>query len=682
MSYILDGKRVVLGTCYYPEHWPERLWADDLRRMLDCGIEVIRIAEFAWSKTEPEEGVFTYDFFDRFLDLCEAAGMKVIFGTPTATPPAWLTETYPEVLNADMEGHLFRHGGRRNYNYNAPVYRRLTERIVTRLAEHYARRPCVIGWQIDNELNCEASEFYSEADTAAFRAFLREKYGTLDALNEAWGTAFWNQAYTAWEQVYVPRPTASHSTNPHLALDYRRFVSASARSFCKLQSDILRRYLKPGDFITTNGLYDNLDNHRMTQESLDFFTDDSYPNFAYCLDTYRADDPGLRDRDTGRTLTEVRSASPVFGIMEQQSGANGWTNRMEAPSPRPGQMTLWTMQSIAHGADYVSYFRWRTSTIGTEIYWHGLLDYSGRDNRRIAELRRIHALTQKLAPVAGTCYQARVAIVKDYDNEWDARIDRWHERVASVSERALYAAAQRAHAPLDFVYLDHAGPEQLAGYRVLFCPHLAIMTPERAALLSAYVENGGTLVLGCRSAYKQMTGQCVMDRLPGLLAPLAGADVQEYTFISPDAGPVTIDWDGAALEASVFIELVEPAGGTREAVYKNDVYAGCGALVSHAFGRGRVYYYGTAFNEQAARTFLERLNEAEPWAHLLSLPESCELGLRGDGNRLYAFVLNYLNRPARIEIRRPLPDLTTGQTLSGTVEMPAYGVLVLQVTAG
>ena len=185
MAYILDGKRLVMGVCYYPEHWPEAMWREDLTRMLDTGIEVIRVAEFAWSKTEPEEGVFTFDFFDRFLDLCDETGIKVIFGTPTATPPAWLTEKYPEVLNVDVEGHTYYHGARRHYNYNAPVYRWFTERIVTKLGEHYGQRKCVVGWQIDNELNCETDEFHSEADSAAFRLFLRDKYGTLDALNAA-----------------------------------------------------------------------------------------------------------------------------------------------------------------------------------------------------------------------------------------------------------------------------------------------------------------------------------------------------------------------------------------------------------------------------------------------------------------------------------------------------------------
>ena len=675
---ILDGRKLTLGVCYYPEHWPERMWRDDLLRMLDTGIEVIRIAEFAWSKTEPEEGVFTYGFFDRFLDLCDETGMKVIFGTPTATPPAWLTEKYPEVLNADTDGILYRHGARRHYNYNTVVYRTLAARIVTKLAEHYARRRCIIGWQIDNELNCETNEFHSEADSAAFRVFLKAKYGTLDTLNEAWGTVFWNQTYTDWHEVHVPRKTISDAINPHEALDYARFVSDSARSFCRLQADILRRYIKPGDFITTNGMFGRLDNHQMTAESLDFYTYDSYPNFAYCLDTWTPGDPGLRDRWWSRHLTEARSVCPAFGIMEQQSGANGWNNRMEAPTPRPGQITLWTLQSVAHGADYVSYFRWRTSTIGTEMYWHGILDYSGRENRRIAEVREVRKKLEKLSPVAGKPYVARVAIAKDYDNVWDSELDRWHGRVSEASETALFTAAQRSHTPLDVVYLDHTSPEALEQYKVIFCLHPVIMTPERAELLRRYAAAGGTVVFGCRSAYKDINGRCVMEKLPGLLAEMTGTDVPEYSLIAPDAGTVTIQWGGDTLEAAVFTDLAEPVGdGVREGVYTADYYAGSGALVSRAEGAGKVYYYGTAFTEQAAGVFLRKLGVSEPYGEMLQLPESCELAVRGDENSQYAFILNYLKTPAEIRIRRPMRDLLTGEIYEGACALDPYGVMVL-----
>ena len=675
---ILQGDKITLGVCYYPEHWDSGLWKDDLLRMRRHGISVVRIGEFAWNKIEPVEGNFTFEFFDRFLALAAETGMGVIFGTPTAAPPAWLTTQYPEVLNAKKDGALFRHGARRHYNYNSPIYRRFTARIVEKIAAHYGGHPCVIGWQIDNELNCETDEFYSESDTAAFREFLRDKYGTLDALNEAWGTVFWNQTYTAWAEVYLPRPTIHDTVNPHQALDYIRFVSHSARSYAKLQSDIIRKHCKPGDFITTNGLFSSLDNHRMTTESLDFYTYDSYPNFAYCLseDPEHSDD--LNDRKWSRNLSEARSISPCFGIMEQQSGPHGWNTRMEAPSPKPGQMSLWAMQSIAHGAGYVGFFRWRTCTMGTEMYWHGLLDYSNRDNRRLAELAELYQKTRAIAAVAASRYQARFAVLKDYDNVWDAKIDRWHERVEQTSEAGIFQAAQLTHTPMDYVYLTESlRLEDLQHYPVLFYPHVVILSPERAALLEAYVEAGGVLVLGCRTGYKDLSGKCPMHKLPGLLQKLAGADVTDFTFVAPNDGRITVDWEGTELEAAVFNDILEPLGDAKAlGAYTSSYYAGKPALIRNAWGKGAAYYFGSAFNRNAARVFLAKLGLAEPYAGIMEIPEECELVTRNGQNAAYYFILNYSKKPAVITLKKELQDLYTGKPTMGRVELPPYGTAV------
>lgn len=678
---ILNGQRLVMGTCYYPEHWPEKLWKEDLLRMLDTGIEVIRIAEFAWNKVEPVEETFTFDFFDRFLDLADEVGMKVIFCTPTATPPAWLTEKYPEVLNADIKGNLFHHGMRRHYNYNSPIYRKFCARITEKFAAHYAGRKCIIGWQIDNELNCEEDFFYSESDTRAFRVFLQEKYGTLEHLNEAWGTVFWNQTYTDWEEIFVPRYTYRNSVNPHQVLDYIRLISESARSFAKLQSDIIRIYAKPGDFITTNGLFGHLDNHKMTEESLDFYTYDSYPDFGYCLDMYDENPKALRDRKWSRNLSEVRAISPVFGIMEQQSGACGWNTRLEAPAPRPGQITLWTMQSIAHGADFISYFRWRTCTMGTEMYWHGILDYSGRENRRLREIKQVHKLMDAIGEVAGSAYEAQVGILRDYDNIWDVEIDRWHQRVDSVSQSSLFAAAQRSHTPVDYVYItDSLKSGEIKKYKVLFYPHATIMDEKRAKLLADYVAEGGILVVGCRSGYKDMTGKCVMDKLPGLLSPLTGTDIPEYSLIAPDAGKVTVDWEGTIFEAAVFTDLLEPIGERAEqkAIYTSDYYAGTCALVCNHYGKGQAWYYGSAFSEEAAGVFLHKLGVASPFRDFVEVPEECEIAVRRKDDQRYLFVLNYSKEPVQITFLKTGVDLYTKETMSGKRTLEGYETMVVK----
>lgn len=682
MRQIVNGKDMVMGTCYYPEHWDRSLWEEDLERMLEAGIRVIRIAEFAWSKVEPREGEYTYEFFDAFLETVAKTPMKVIFCTPTATPPAWLTERYPEVLNANMDGVKYRHGARRHYNYNSPVYQRFSANITEKFAAHYAKHPSIIGWQIDNELNCETAEFYSESDSDAFREFLKDKYKTLDRLNEAWGTVFWNQTYTAWGEIYVPRTTISNSTNPHRVLDYTRFISESACRFAKMQADILRRYIKPDDFITTNGLFSNLDNHRMTRESLDFITYDSYPNFAYCLDDYNEKDL-LKDRKWSRNLTETRSVSPVFGIMEQQSGANGWNTRMEAPTPRPGQLTLWTMQSIAHGADYVSYFRWRTCTFGTEIYWHGILDYSGRENRRLREVRSVHEKMERLQEIAGACYEARVGILKDYDNIWDAQLDKWHERVDRESMKNLFAAAQLTHTPVDFVYLEEdTDLQKLSRYQLLFYPHAVILTPERTRLLEEYVAAGGTLVMGCRTGYKDMNGKCVMDRLPGLAGKVTGTDIPEYSFVAPDEGKVYAQWDKDCVEAAVFNDILAPVGENAQvaAVYASGYYAGEPALIRNSFGKGTAWYFGGAFALDTARLFLEKLGAAEPYADLIEAPECCELAVRRKEGHRYLFVLNYSDAEAEITLKKEVQELLSGKTESQNVRLEKYGVRVYRIS--
>lgn len=678
MREIINGERFVMGTCYYPEHWDSSLWEDDLERMLQAGIEVIRIAEFAWNKIEPEEGVYTYEFFDSFLELAQKKGMKVIFCTPTATPPVWLTEKYPEVLNADQDGLLYRHGARRHYNYNSPVYQKLCRNIVEKSASHYGGHPAIIGWQIDNEVNCELDEFYSESDTLAFRHFLQEKYKTIDGLNQAWGTIFWNQTYNCWEQVYVPRKTVHNTNNPHHLLDYYRFVSDSARRFVRMQSEIIRKYCKKEDFITTNGIFGNLDNQAMQKESLDFMTYDSYPNFAYCLDDYQAEDP-IKDRKWSRNLAETRAISPIFGIMEQQSGANGWTTRMEAPTPRPGQITLWTMQSIAHGADFVSYFRWRTCTVGTEMYWHGILDYSGRDNRRLREIREIARKMEGMKEIAGAHYAAKVGILKDYDNIWDARQDKWHERVDKCSQKSLFMALEMTHTPFDYVYLnDETAWEELRKYEVLFYPHASILTDARMKVLETYVSEGGKLVMGCRTGYKDLCGRCVMDKLPGRAAELTGTDIPEYSFVAPDDGRVLADWGGTKVEAAVFNDLLEPAGEHAEVLarYASSYYAGTPALIRNRYGKGEAYYFGGAFALDTAKVFLEKLGAGTPWRETLELPECCELAVREKDGRRYFFVLNYAPESVKVEVKKELRELFAGELIKGEAELGAYEVKI------
>lgn len=677
----LKMDHITMGVCYYPEHWDESLWQFDLERMAQCGIEVIRIAEFAWNKFEPEEGVFTFDFFDRFMKVVEKTSMKVIFCTPTATPPAWASHNYPEILNCDKQGIPYRHGLRRHYNYNSAKYIQLTQIIVTALVEHYGSHPSIIGWQIDNEINCETNEFYSESDTKQFRIFLRNKYGTIEGLNKAWGTVFWNQDYNSWEQVFVPRQTVGGSANPHQMLDYYRFVSDSACRFVGLQAQILRDVLPSSVFVTTNGLFGNQDNHRQVQENLDFLTYDSYPNFAYGMSADPLNSTDLNDRKWSRNLTETRSVSPVFGIMEQQSGPNGWTTRLEAPAPKPGQMSLWTMQSVAHGADFVSYFRWRTCTVGTEIYWHGILDYDNRDNRRIKEVASISKWFSSIKEIAGSKYKAAFAVVKEYDNTWDAQCDKWHQRVDEVSLAGWFQASQLTHTPMDYLYIDeHTTAEDLSAYPLLVYPHATILKEKTVELLKQYVENGGKLVTGARTGYKNEHGHCVMTVKPGLLSEVCGTEVHDFTFVGPADGKMFADWNGESIEVAAFNDILAPIGEAQVlATYKGNYYDGQPALIKNNYGKGEAFYFGGAFSLETATAFLQKLDIAAPWDKVLSLPAECELAVREKNGTSYMFVLNYSNKPQTVTLHKQLKNMLDSSTATGETVLDAYGVAVYEL---
>lgn len=681
-----------MGTDYYPEHWDRKLWESDLDRMLEAGITVIRIAEFAWSTIEPEEGVFTFAFWDEFLNLCANKGMKVIFGTPTATPPAWLTENYPEVLNCDIDGNPLRHGGRRHYNYNSEIYRRFTERIVTEEARHYGQHPAIVGWQIDNELNCETNEFYSEADNVAFRAFLQDRYHTLEALNRAWGTVFWNQTYTDWSQVHVLRKVLNHGYNPHQHLDYLRFISWSCLRYARMQAHIIEAYKKPGDYITTNGLFAHLDNHTLAREILDVYTYDSYPNFMQSIDGPEGDNAAgaghgsnsLRDRNWSLNLIKTRSICPHYGIMEQQSGPGGWTTRMEQATPRPGQLTLWAMQSVAHGADYIGFFRWRTATVGTEIYWHGILNYDNRDNRRLAEVKEFYHKLRTLDPVTGADYKGYYAVLQDYDNQFDAEVDHWHGRVERSSEQGIFVASQRLHTPYNVVNLaddytlEECVAEELMGYPALFYPHPVITDARRMLVLDKYVSRGGTLVIGCRAGYKDMQGHCVMQPQPGPFARLTGTTVDDWSFALPDEEPImAVTPDGQTMPMPVFNDVLAAGPETKVlAAYANGYFHGAPAITEHAYGNGRVIHLSSTFCSENVAWLLRYLGIADPLRDVITAPPEVEIAFQEKDGRQYLFVLNYMPTPQTITLHQSATLLYTGETVSGTITLPPYGTAV------
>lgn len=667
---------ITLGVCYYPEHWDKSLWRDDLRKMKEYGIEVIRIAEFAWNYFEPAEGQFTYEFFDEFMNLTVEEGMKVIFCTPSATPPAWMSHKYPEILNADIDGNFIQHGLRRHCNLSSEKYRYFVSRITGQLASHYGKYENIIMWQLDNEINCECDLYYSESDHKAFRKYLQKRYDSLEAFNKEIGSAFWNQTYTSWEEVYLPRRTNSgRFGNPHMDLLQKRFISDTVISFFKLQADVIRKYSKA--YITTNGIFAHIDYHKLVGEVLDFITYDSYPNFAYEHHMDMQKQNGLKDRNSSRNLSMIQSISPVFGIMEQQSGPGGWTFRMDQSSPKPGQMRLWALQSIAHGADFVSFFRWRTATFGTEIYWHGLHDYCNQPNRRIEELIKLSKDAEKLKPLCGQPYIAEVGILRDYDNIWDGEEDNWHGEVDGISQDGWFQALQKRHIPFHYIDIkDDTKAKDLFSYKLLVYPHATILNERRADLLEKYIKHGGTVIFGCRTGYKRENGSCYMMPMPGYAAKLVGAYVEDFTFLNPYDEEPFVQFGTNTVSAPCFADVLHVTDGEEIAQFSSNYYAGKTACCVKKTGKGKAYYFGAAFAPDTADFFLELEKIVPPMeiGSQIEIPSNVELAIRGN----YVILLNYESQPVTMKCHAPFKDLLSGKKFQKNISMEPYGVVVLE----
>ncbi len=672
---VVDGS-LKLGVCYYPEHWPKRMWEDDFKKMKEYGIQYVRMGEFAWNYFEPKEGVYDFTFFDDAVDKAGKYGLKVIMCTPTATPPIWISENYPEILNADKTGVIMRHGMRRHTNYNSDVYNEYSAKIVTEMAKHYSRNPNIVMWQIDNELNCEINVFYSDSDHKKFRTYLKQKYKTIEELNEAWGTIFWNQSYQSFDQIYLSRPTPADSSNPHLMLEEKKFISHSAINYCKMQANIIRRYC-PEVPITTNGMFGHLDNHKMTKDCLDFYSYDSYPAFAFSSDSYDNEEirPSFNDRWSSMKLCLVRSISENFCIMEQQSSAGGWVNRMKMITPKPGQMRLWTWQSLAHGADIISYFRWRTCTFGTEIYWHGINNYGNEHCRRLDELKKISDEIEAVKQIAGSKYQAEVALIKEYANEWDGEFDIWHGPLSSESESVWFKALQMKHIPMDIKYInDDVTAEELLKYKLLVFPHAAIMTKKTAYLFSEYCKKGGKLIFGCRSGYKDEFGRCYMDTLPSVLKGIAGVEVEDFTATSPKEEANHIMFaDKQKAETKSFVDILRPTSASVIATYEGDYYDGKPAVTVNKVGYGQVIYYGSGFTHSAATWLVDYLGIKSKYDGVIELPEEVELAVRDD----YIILLNYKDKAFDIKLGKEFYNAINGEKLEGIQKIDPFGVFVL-----
>lgn len=654
----------LFGVDYYPEQWSESLWEVDARRMQECGVNVARIGEFAWALMEPQEGTFDFALFDRAVTVLARYGIKTIMGTPTATPPKWLTQKYPETLHVFINRQPANDQSRRHYCYNSPVYRRLSKRIVEELAKHFKDNPNIIGWQIDNELNNENPECYSESCRVAFRHWLKEKYGTLKMLNERWGTVFWSQTYSDWEQIDLPfTTTALH--NPSLMLDFKRFISDSATAYMEDQLHILRRY-RPNDFVTQNGVFKNIDYYKLSR-NLDLHASANYPLFQT--------NPQY---STGAALTAHRSYTGRFMIMEQQTGAGGQTYLLR--SPRPGEMRLWTFQSLAHGADGIIHFRWRTARRGIEEYWAGVLDQDNVPRARFQDFKQEGAEINKIAPeIFGSQIVSDIAVIKDFDDEWVYD----HQYMTSeVHTNWVYGDLFRAASEMKY-NIDFINPEKdFNRYKIIFAPYVILMDERLAAKIKNFVLQGGTFILSAHSAVKDRDNAMTDETIPIMgLRDLFGVDVDSFHCYQPpsrERNTVTFQ-DGASAPVQVFAESLQPKGAKVIATWERDDLQGAAACTENRAGKGKAIYYGSFFNIEAARYLLRRYAGEQNLRPLFSdFPAGIEVTRRTKGSNHYYFILNHSTESVPLKIGDGYVDLLQGKAAEANFTLPAFGYKVLR----
>ncbi len=657
-----------VGVDYYPEHWPKERWATDARLMRKAGFNVVRLAEFNWVNMEPSEGVYDFSLLDEVLPLLAQHGISVMLCTPTAVMPAWVARAYPETLAQQRDGTRLTWGVRKNNCFASGAYRLLSERITRAMAEHFADAPNVIGWQTDNEFGHPFC--YCASCRAAFQGWLRARYGSLDGLNRAWGTHFWGHRVQDWAEITIPDDAGSH--NPSACLDWQRFFSWLNARFQHDQTEILRAAC-PRHFITHNfmGLFKELDYYELARD-VDFVSWDNYPvwgapeiryDAALAADVMR----GLKQRN--------------FWVMEQTAGPCGWGNFSR--NVRPGELRSIALQQVAHGADGMLWFRWRTCTAGREQYWHGLLGHDGRALRRYKEAARAAADMHALAPLlAATTIKAEAAIIYDYDSLWALRIQPgFPENEYQKAIGRYYRALFRAGVNVDIVPRG----ADVSRYKLVLAPALHVLPDADAARLAAYVRAGGVLLADCRTAVKDESNLCHARTLPGLLAPTLGIEIEEYESVPANSSYRVHGTPAFAGEFSAvqYADWVHARTAEVLAGFADWHLRGYAVLTRHASGNGTGWYCGAvikedAFYDQVIRQLL-RDARIRP---LLTPPPGVEVSVRRGARHELVFLINHTEEPQTVHVPAGMTDALRNCAAGERVRLERHGVAVLRRVRG
>lgn len=625
-----------LGVDYYPEHWDMEMMDADLRRIVELGSNIIRIGEFAWHLMESREGEYDFSFFDTVIAKAKKYGLKVIFGTPTATFPAWLAKKHPSILSKDEYGHVRVFGGRRQYCYNSRIYRDYSAGIVRKLVGHYRDEEAIIAWQIDNEFGHEGSDMcYCEQCHADFQEFLKSKYGDINTLNEIYGTIFWGQTYNDFAEIPMPQPTVT-THNPSLQLDWARFRSHALNDFARRHIDLVRSLKGGHQQVTHNfpgGFFDKFYDQNVIAEQLDFAAYDNYPVWGGLREPISPAEIAM-NHDYIRGLKKQN-----YWIVEELMGAQG--HNIIGYLPRSGQAKMWAYQAMAHGCGNLLFFRYRGMTRGAEQFCLGIIDQDNEKGRKFEEARDFMEDIRKYEAVVKSPIKADIAVLYSLDNIWS-----WHYQQQSAEFNftrelvRLYEPFYSFNTNIDVINID----KDFNDYKVLVVPVLQIIDEDLGKRLEAFAQSGGTIIFSFRAGIKDNSNNINFRQVfPCRIRAMAGISIREAESLQTGQ---TVEiaghgrYEGRKGSCRVWRDLIIPDTAEVLYSYSDDFYSGNACITVNRYGEGKVYYVGGGVDADILNGIAGEIIRERSIRHIAA-PEGLEVYIRESDGEEWLFINNH-----------------------------------------
>ncbi|MBB3108476.1 beta-galactosidase [Paenibacillus phyllosphaerae] len=665
--------KMLYGGDYNPEQWDESVWPEDMRMIRLSGMDIATVNVFSWAMLQPDEVTYNFETLDKIMDMLHQNGIFACLATATGAHPAWMARKYPEILRVDFDGRKRKFGGRHNSCPSSEVYRKYSVQLADKIAERYKDHPALLLWHVSNEYG---GECYCDNCAAAFRVWLRQKYGTLDKLNEQWNTRFWGHTFYDWEEIVPPNilSEAWHGDRTNfqgISLDYARFNSDGLLDCYKLEYDALKKHT-PDVPVTTNlmGTYKPLDYFKWAKH-MDIISWDNYPS---------ADTPFSFTAMTHDLMRGLKDGAP-FLLMEQTPSQQNWQayNTLK----RPGVMRLWSYQAVAHGADSIMFFQLRRSIGACEKYHGALIEHVGHEHTRVfRECAELGSELSKLGDkILGARAKSKVAIMYDWENRWAIEFSSGPTVALKYVDEVhkYYDALYQLGISVDMVSFE----SDLSAYDIVIAPVMYMVKPGVADRIEAYTKNGGTFITTFFSGIVNENDLVTVGGYPGELRKVLGIWAEEIDALFPGQTNKIVMKDTLGnlqgeYSCSILCDLIHSEGADVLAVYGEDFYQGMPALTRNRFGQGEAYYVATSPEASFLQGFLGELCEARGIAALPGVQSGVEVTERVKDGRSYLFVMNHNAEAVNVDLKDGGVDLLTDRSVSGVTELAGRGVMIVE----